>query len=127
MKLLENLPFETDQGIAARASIGLIVLATDYTIEHEWSRILARFDGVALYQTRISNDDEVTPVTLRAMEPKIKDCAAQFTPGTPVNVVAYGCTSASMAIGERSVFNNIRQSQPEAECTTPHHRCVFCI
>lgn len=119
MKLFEQLPFETDQGIAARASIGLIVLSTDYTIEHEWGRIVQEFPGVALYQTRISNDDEVTPATLRAMEPKIRDCASTFTPGTPVDVIAYGCTSASMAIGEATVFANIHAVQPNSQCTTP--------
>lgn len=119
MKLLENLPFETDEGIAARASLGLIVLATDYTVEYEWSQIIRQFPGVALYHTRISNDDEVTPETLRAMEPKIRDCAAQFTPGTPVDVIAYGCTSASMAIGETTVFNNIKAAQSGSQCTTP--------
>ena len=32
-QLIEHLPYELDGGIASRASIGLIVLATDYTIE----------------------------------------------------------------------------------------------
>ena len=35
MILLEHLPFDTDNGIASRARIGLIVLATDYTIEYQ--------------------------------------------------------------------------------------------
>ena len=48
MTLLEHLPFETDRGIASRARIGLIVLATDYTIEHEWRRIMTGLPGVAL-------------------------------------------------------------------------------
>jgi len=46
--LFENLPYEVDGGIASRASIGLIVLATDYTIEHEWRQVFAALDGVAL-------------------------------------------------------------------------------
>jgi len=117
--LIEHLPFETDSGIAKRASIGLIVLATDYTIEHEWREIFKHVDGVALYQSRILNDDVVSPETLRAMEPRITDCTEVLTPGTPVDVVAYGCTSASMAIGEEKVFENIRAAEPQAECTTP--------
>ena len=39
MQLIEGLAFETDRGIASKARIGLIVLATDYTIEHEWRRM----------------------------------------------------------------------------------------
>ena len=65
--LLEHLPFEMDQGIAARASIGLIVLATDYTIEYEWRRLFAEVAGVALYHSRIYNENHIAPETLRAI------------------------------------------------------------
>ena len=117
--LIEHLPYELDGGIAERASIGLIVLATDYTIEHEWRQVFAAVDGVALYQSRIHNEDLITPDTLRAMAPRIVECARVITPDTPVDVIAYGCTSASMAIGEEGVFANIRQSKPDSKCTTP--------
>ena len=54
MILIEHLPFETDGGIGGRADgIGLIVLATDFTIEHEWRRIFAALPEVALYESRI--------------------------------------------------------------------------
>lgn len=117
--LIENLPYDTDSGIARRASIGLIVLATDYTIEHEWRQVFAGLEGVALYASRIHNEDRITPETLRAMEPRIIECARVITPDTPVDVIAYGCTSASMAIGEERVFANIRQAKPDAKGTTP--------
>ncbi len=117
--LVENLPYDLDHGIASRASIGLIVLATDYTIEHEWRQVFTGLDGVALYVSRIHNENKITPKNLRAMEPRIVKCARLITPDTPVNVIAYGCTSASMAIGEESVFAKIRLSKPEAKCTTP--------
>ena len=118
-KLIEHLPYETDDGIASRVSIGLIVLATDYTIEHEWRQLFAEVDGVALYQSRIHNEDRVTPESLRAMEPRIVECARVITPDTPVDVMAYGCTSASMAIGEEQVFARIREAKPGVRCTTP--------
>ena len=119
MLLIEHLPFETDGGIAERAAIGLIVLATDYTIEHEWRYIMSGVPGVALYQSRILNDPQITPETLRAMEPRITQCTDVILPGANLNVVAYGCTSASMAIGEEKVFENIRTVRPDVECTTP--------
>ncbi len=119
MLLIEQLPFETDGGIAERAALGLIVLATDYTIEHEWRFVLNRLPGVALYQSRILNDPQITPETLRAMEPRITACTEVLLPGADLNVVAYGCTSASMAIGEEKVFENIRAARPGVACTTP--------
>ena len=117
--LIENLPFELDGGIARRASIGLIVLATDYTIEHEWRQLFSQIDGVALYQSRIYNENTITPESLRAMAPRITDCAKVITPDTGVDVIAYGCTSASMAIGEEKVFENIKAAKPDSKCTTP--------
>jgi maleate isomerase len=117
--LIENLSYDVDEGIASRASIGLIVLATDYTIEHEWRQVFAGLDGIALYASRIHNENKITPETLRAMEPRIIECARVITPDTPVDVIAYGCTSASMAIGEEQVFANIRRARPDAKCTTP--------
>ncbi len=119
MLLIEHLPFETDAGIAERAAIGLIVLASDYTIEHEWRRIFGAVPGAALYQSRILNDPQITPETLRAMEPRITDCTDVILPGAELDVVAYGCTSASMAIGEEKVFENIRTARPGVACTTP--------
>ena len=117
--LIENLPFDMDGGIASRATIGLIVLATDYTIEYEWRQLFNHVDGVALYQSRIYNENNVTPETLRAMAPRITDCANVITPDTGVDVIAYGCTSASMAIGEEKVFENIKAAKPDSKCTTP--------
>ena len=119
MIMLEHLPFELDAGIAERAAIGLIVLATDYTVEYEFRKIYSQVPGIALYHSRILNDDVITPQSLRAMEPRLTECTSLFTPGTAVDVVAYGCTSASMAIGEERVFERIRAAEPEARCTTP--------
>ena len=119
MNLIEHLPYDLDGGIASRARIGLIVLSTDYTIEHEFRHLFAAVDGVALYQSRIHNEDRITPETLRAMEPRLVEAARLITPDTPLDVVAYGCTSASMAIGEENVFARIRESKPDAVCTTP--------
>lgn len=117
--LLENLPYDVDGGIANRATIGLIVLATDYTIEYEWRQLFSTIEGVALYQSRIYNENNVTPETLRAMAPRITECAGVITPDTGVDVIAYGCTSASMAIGEDRVFELIKASKPDSKCTTP--------
>ena len=45
------LPCTIDGGIASRAAIGLLVLATDQTMEHEY-RHLIRMPGVAVYEIR---------------------------------------------------------------------------
>ena len=115
---LEHLPFETDGGIAARAAIGVIVLATDQTLEHEF-RVLLRLPGVAFYESRILNDNAITPDTLRGMEARLEAAAGLILPGLPLDVVAFGCTSGTMMIGEERVFERIRAARPGVACTTP--------
>ena len=113
-----DLPHRLDRGIAERAAIGLVVLATDQTIEHEW-RLLLDLPGVALYQSRILNDAAITPATLQAMEARLAEAAGLILPGLPLDVVGFGCTSASMVIGEERVFELIREVRPGIACTTP--------
>jgi maleate isomerase len=114
-----DLPHELDRGLAARARIGLIVLATDQTIEHEWRLIFRGVDGVALHQSRIWNDAQITPETLMRMEGKLAENASVIMPGLPLASLAFGCTSAAMVIGEEQVFARLREARPEAKPTTP--------
>lgn len=113
-----HIPFEVDAGIAQRAAIGVIVLASDQTLEHEFRRLLG-LPGVAFYESRIFNANAITPQTLRAMEEGIAPAADLILPGLPLDVVAFGCTSASMVIGEEAVFARIREARPDSACTTP--------
>jgi maleate isomerase len=112
------LPCALDEGIAARAAIGLLVLATDQTMEHEFHHLI-RLPGVAVYGARLFNDADITPETLRAMRDRITPAAQLILPDIHLDVVAFGCTSASMALGEDEVFRQIRRARPEIACTTP--------
>ena len=69
---INHIPFETDAGVAHRAAIGLIVLSTDQTIEHEF-RFIFKQQGVAYYESRIPNSNRITPETLKEMEKLIED------------------------------------------------------
>ena len=113
-----HIPFELDDGIAERAAIGVIVLGTDHTIEHEFREFLD-LEGVAFYESRIRNSATITPQTLADMENRIPECTEVILKGVPLDVIAYGCTSASMVIGEERVFERIREKRPEVKCTTP--------
>ena len=115
---LRKIPFETDVGIGHRAMIGVIVLASDNTVEHEFRQLLD-LPGVAFYESRIEMDTTVNPETLAAMEPRIAGCADLILPGVDLDVVAFGCTSASMVIGEERVADKIRQARPGVSCTNP--------
>lgn len=112
------LPSELDGGLAHRAAIGLVVLATDQTLEHEY-RFLVRGAGVALYHARLFNDADITPQTLAAIGPRIAPTTALILPDIRLDVVAFGCTSATMTLGEEAVFAEIRKARPGIACTTP--------
>jgi maleate isomerase len=112
------LPSELDGGLASRAAIGLVVLATDQTMEHEF-RSLIRLPGVAFYESRVFNEAEIRPDTLRAIGPRIAPSVALILPGLKLDVVAFGCTSATMTLGEEAVFAEIHKSRPGVACTTP--------
>lgn len=113
-----QIPFKTDGGIAERAAIGVIVLASDHTIEHEFRQFLA-LPGVAFYEARIRNNPKITPETLADMESRIAPTTDLILPGADLDVVAYGCTSASMVLGEQTVFDRIHEARPGVACTTP--------
>src|SRR5258708_7769764 len=100
--------FSLDEGISRRAAIGLVVLATDHTIEYEWRQLL-NVDGVGFYESRIANSAEISPETLREMDTRIAPGVAVIRPGEHLDVVAFGCTSASMILGEERVMERIKE------------------
>jgi maleate isomerase len=114
-----GMPYELDEGLGARARIGLIVLATDQTVEHEFRQIITPLDGVAFYETRIANAQQITPETLADMEKRITPCTEVIMPGCRLDVVAYGCTSGAMVIGDQRVGECIRAARPGIAYTTP--------
>jgi maleate isomerase len=113
-----KLAFALDDGIAGRAAIGLVVLATDHTIEQEWRHLL-RQDGVAFYESRLQNSPDITPARLAEIEARIAPAVELLLPGERLDVVAFGCTSAAMVIGEERVSARIREARPGIACTTP--------
>lgn len=114
-----NLPFALDEGIARKAALGLIVLATDHTIEHEWRAMLTGLDGVAFYESRLWNSASITPETLAEMERDIAYATKLIRPGERIDVVAFACTSGAMVIGDDKVAARVREARPGAPCTNP--------
>ncbi len=108
-----KLSFDSDNGAGGNAAFGLIVLQTDETLEPELSGVFA---NRALYHTRIPNAPQVTPETLAAMEADLPRVAAMLP---PVEVIGYGCTSASTVIGADRVAAAIHRTKPGVAVTDP--------
>lgn len=98
--------------IGERATLGLIVLQSDETIEHEFRRLLpAR--GVALYTSRIPSGAEVTTETLAEMEACMPEAAGLLPRPVAFDTVGYACTSGTSVIGPDRVAALV-----QAGCTT---------
>lgn len=122
-----DLDHVLEPALGERLRLGLIVLASDSSIEHEWRDIMGRVPGVALYQTRIAFDPHVTADSLRGMEAGLADCASRFVPGVPFDVIAYGCTSAGMLIGSDAVERQVRSARPEVSVTDPFRASIAAL
>lgn len=119
---IEELTFTVDAGLGSRAKIGLIILQSDQTAEHEFAALL-RGEGIALYHTRIANAMEVTPETLRSMERDLPAAAALLPPSFEFDAIGYCCTSGATMIGEDRVNEVIRHVHPDAKTTNPLTAC----
>ena len=86
-KHIEHLPFTTKSVIGSRARIGLVVLASDYTLENEFKQVINQ-TGVDLYHSRIANAPDITPETLRAMGPTMTETASRLLPNDDLDVLA---------------------------------------
>tara|TARA_B100001057_G_scaffold361769_1_gene364229 strand:- start:841 stop:1617 length:777 start_codon:yes stop_codon:yes gene_type:complete len=114
-----TMKFVTDGGLGTKARLGLIVLQTDQTIEHEFANLFVQQDDVALYAARIPNDMKVTQATLCQMSIDLPHTARLLAPQLKFDVIAYACTSGATMIGEARVDELIRDSHPASKTTNP--------
>ena len=111
--------YQFDGGVGGKCGkVGVVLLAADQTLEYELTSVLSSL-GVGCFFSRLKMDDDVTPETLRAMKERISGSAKLILPGTKLDMLAYGCTSASATMGEDEVFAQLACREPTAVKTTP--------
>ncbi len=101
-----------------RRRIGLIALATDHTSERDFARACDP-DEVGVYVNRVANENPTTPENLRRMQPRLTEAAAQILPEEALDAIYYGCTSATVVIGDAAVTAAIRAAKPAVPVVTP--------
>ena len=114
----KQMPYQLLKGGGWRARIGLIVLSSDYTMEPEFSRMLA-LPGVAVYHSRIDNDAQISVASLAAMRARVAASAALLPPPGTLDVVVFGCTSGSMVIGAQAIRELLQGVHAKVLSTTP--------
>ncbi|NEQ80114.1 MAG: hypothetical protein F6K26_07590 [Moorea sp. SIO2I5] len=97
--------------------IGLLALSTDPTIERDFRKILP--EEVEYFVSRVPYANSDTPENYRMMANELTKATALILPGICLDVLAYGCTSATVEIGAETIFKLLRAAKPEAKCTTP--------
>ncbi len=107
-----------DDGLELELAVGLIVNAGDTMIEPDLRRFLP-VPQVELYATRIPFEPRITPESLAAMGASIDGAARLLLPGERLDVLAFGCTSAAIAIGAGEIARSIRAIRPGIAVTDP--------
>ena len=98
--------------------IGLIALSTDFTIEQDYRNICHQLP-VDIFVNRIPFENPLNHENYLKMANHISDVSAQILPSEDVDIIAYGCTSGTIAIGAERIKEEVNNSKPNAKVTTP--------
>jgi len=98
--------------------IGLMALGTDLVVEGVFADMFARVDAT-VFVNRVVFENPVTMETLAAMDADLERCLENILPGLPLDVVAYGCSAGTVAIGEAKLNARIQAVKPGATTTNP--------
>jgi maleate isomerase len=97
--------------------VGLLALATDHAIEREVRQVLG--PEVSIHVSRAASENLYNVDTLVGIAAGLEQAASLLLPGTRLSVLAYGCTSGTIAYGEPRTLELLRRLRPGAEATTP--------
>lgn len=106
------------------ARLGLIVLSTDEVLENE-ARAYFEGSALSLLHARIEANAEVTPDDLGEMAERLPEAARLLPDG--LDVIGYGCTSASTIIGSDKVAALVHSVHPDVKVTNPLHAAITAL
>jgi maleate isomerase len=112
------LAYDLGPPIGTKATLGLIVLQSDETIEQDFRRMFVQND-VALYASRVPSGLEVSTDTLAEMANNLPAAADLFPKSISFDVVGYGCTSGTAVIGAAKVADLVKSRCKTAHVTDP--------
>jgi len=98
--------------------IGVITLSTDFTIEQDFRKICHDLP-IDIFFNRIPFINPLNHENYLKMAEHIPEVSEQILPGEKIDVIAYGCTSGTIAIGESNISSQVKKSKPETKVTTP--------
>ena len=98
--------------------VGLMALGTDLVVEGVFADMF-RDLSARVFVNRVVFENPVTMESLAAMDADLERCVENILPGLPLDVVAYGCSAGTVAIGEAKLEKRIQAVKPGAKTTNP--------
>jgi maleate isomerase len=115
---MKKIAFDLLGPIGSKATLGLVVLQADETLEQDFRRLFPD-RGIAIYITRIPSGDELTADSIAAMEAELPRAARLLPRAAQFDAVGYGCTSGTTLIGAEAVTRMVRQGVETPIVTDP--------
>ena len=115
---MKQIGFDLIGPIGFRATLGLVVLQADETLEQDFRRLFPD-RGVAIYTSRIPSGTELTTDSITAMEAELPRGAQLLPRAARFDAVGYGCTSGTTLIGAEAVARMLRRGVEATMITDP--------
>ena len=100
------------------SKIGLVALSTDFSIEKDFNSVLFNLP-INLFVNRLPFFNPLTHENLIKMTEKLTEVTKNILPNQTLDVVAYGCTSGTIAAGIDQIINKIQSAKPNCKVITP--------
>lgn len=100
-----------------KVHIGLVQLSTDHSLEADWAKLVG--SSALVFSNRVYYSSVMTPEALNNIAQGITDAASLIAVGLPMDVMAFGCTSAAMVIGSKKIKKLMTASHPGIPVTNP--------
>ena len=100
------------------SKIGLVALSTDFSIEKDFNSVLFNLP-INLFVNRLPFFNPLTHENLIKMTEKLTEVTKNILPNQTLDVVAYGCTSGTIAAGIDQIINKIQSAKPNCKVVTP--------
>ena len=115
---MKQIGYELTGPSGSAATLGLVVLQADETLEQDFRQIFPDRD-IAIYTSRIPSGDALNAETIAAMEAELTRGAQLLPRAARFDAVGYGCTSGTTLIGAEAVAQMLRQGVDTPVVTDP--------
>lgn len=100
-----------------KVHIGLVQLSTDHSIERDLNMLVG--SSAMIFSNRVYYSSSMTPEALAEISRGITQSAGLIATGLPMDVMAFGCTSASIIIGNDKIRELLTVNNPGIPATNP--------